>query len=67
MEHHETTFKREAKTDTKARHWFGTLNNPEKPFEEFVSDFKDITFATGQLEVGESGTPHYQFILQFKT
>jgi len=67
MENHETTFKRQAKGDTKARHWFGTLNNPELPFAEFVQQFANITFATGQLEQGEQGTQHYQFVLQFKT
>ncbi len=63
MENETTTFKRDAKSDTKARHWFGTLNNPDKPFKEFVDQFKDVTFATGQLEQGESGTQHYQFVI----
>lgn len=62
----ETTFRREAKRDTKARHWFGTLNNPTVGFEDYIGRFGDVVFATGQLEKGELGTLHYQFVIQFK-
>lgn len=47
------------------RDWVFTLNNPID-FELIdFSDEKDIRYAVYQLEMGESGTPHYQGYIEF--
>lgn len=57
---------------TQARTWIGTWNNPpqaddaettlRKLFERAKAEY-----CVGQLEKGEEGTPHLQFVMNFKT
>lgn len=54
----------------KSRNWLGTLNNPEgiDP-ETFLSDWyvkHKAVYVNGQVEVGEEGTRHIQYYLNFK-
>lgn len=44
--------------------WCFTLNNPQDhpPIED---NFKNVRYLEYQLEIGESGTPHYQGYVQF--
>ena len=44
------------------RSWMVTWNNPDATWDELVRKFEP-TFMTGQLERGESGTPHWQFFV----
>lgn len=51
----------------KARAWIATWNNPPLNGHEIISDLvqnEKVSFATGQLEKGELGTPHLQFYLE---
>jgi len=53
--------------------YLGTLNNPTNHYPDFdlaqyLESWKTkagAVFVTGQLEKGESGTPHVQFFVQF--
>lgn len=45
--------------------WFFTYNNPDEKFKDFLLDFYRVTDCVFQLEVGESGTPHYQGVVRF--
>jgi len=47
----------------KGRNWFGTLNNPDAWMP--VEDWQYLKCAVWQLEIGESGTVHYQMALGF--
>lgn len=53
-----------------ARAVIGTLNNPKgiEPdwFLERWSKQPGVVYVTGQLEKGESGTPHIQYYVQLK-
>lgn len=50
-----------------ARSYIGTLNNPEESLEVYFKRFMTkARFIVGQKEVGENGTPHYQFYVNFK-
>lgn len=49
------------------RHWCFTLNNPDGALDVDLQaryDTGDITYVTWQLEIGESGTVHYQGYLE---
>lgn len=51
----------------KVRAWIATWNNPPLNGSEIISDLVTegkITYATGQLEKGEQGTPHLQFYVE---
>lgn len=55
------------------QYWFATWNNPPASYRLDLSDQsdgywrdKDISYSRGQLEKGESGTIHWQFIVYFK-
>lgn len=45
---------------SRARNWFFTLNNPEFALDTIFEDNPAINYATWQLEIGESGTEHFQ-------
>lgn len=47
------------------RWWILTLNNPNETWEELVESLKP-DFMTGQLECGENGTPHFQFVIWYR-
>lgn len=52
-----------------ARTWCGTLNNPDNLEDsDLVAAFLPLGFKylVAQLEVGDSGTPHLQFYVEFK-
>lgn len=50
----------------RSKNWFFTWNNPKLTLDELYETHKPlITFIKGQLEKGESGTPHLQFIIIF--
>lgn len=52
----------------KARTWMVTWNNPTvETWEALVELAKPVKFMTGQLERGESGTDHWQFVLHFSS
>lgn len=42
-----------------ALNWAFTINNPEQELDH-LSSVPEISYAVWQLEIGESGTPHYQ-------
>lgn len=46
-----------------ARKFILTINNPDGLFDG--SDFPWLKYALWQLEMGESGTPHYQMVRAF--
>jgi len=48
----------------RSRNWFVTLNNPDAWLA--VWEFEHIAHAVWQLEMGASGTVHYQMFLNFK-
>lgn len=57
------------------KHFFGTLNFGEKQkhalenieeIEDFFLTCPDFTAFAGQLEAGDEGTPHFQFVLDTK-
>ena len=55
-------------TSGRSRHWIGTLNNPTITVEELSAKCKAagaISFA-GQYEMGEQGTKHIQWYVNFK-
>lgn len=45
----------------RARHWILTWNNPKISLEELAAQARDagVSAFAGQLEAGESGTPHF--------
>jgi len=45
--------------------WFFTYNNPNEKFKDFLLNCYRVTDCVFQLEVGASGTPHYQGIIRF--
>jgi len=47
------------------RWWIFTLNNPDDDWEHLVTGLQ-AEFMTGQLEMGEKATPHYQFVAWFR-
>lgn len=49
----------------KGRWWFGTWNNPRADWKGIIDSF-GATYACAQLEQGEKGTNHIQFVLYFK-
>lgn len=55
-------------TKTLSRWWILTLNNPEVVPEELWqrSQMCHASFMAGQLEQGQSGTPHFQFVFHCK-
>lgn len=50
--------------DMKSRNWVLTVNNPG-PWSE-IEFPTNVAYCVGQLELGESGTPHWQLVLKFK-
>lgn len=48
----------------KSKWWFFTWNNPRGDWKQIIKDFSP-TYACGQLEQGEQGTTHIQFVLYF--
>lgn len=51
---------------TRGKNFTGTMNNPKVTLEEFMSILKAVpncTAARCQLEKGESGTPHFQWMV----
>lgn len=60
------TRKPSTNTTQRASIWIGTWNNPPMPAEDTLSSIHRMLTAShtkGQLEKGESGTPHLQFII----
>lgn len=47
------------------QYWFGTYNNPPEDWKKTLESFA-ADYSIGQLEKGENGTPHIQFLLYFK-
>jgi len=45
-------------------HWVFTVNNPETLLDFALDDL--VRYAVYQLEVGDSGTPHFQGYIEFK-
>ena len=52
-------------SDKRARTWLCTLNNPSITLEE-VHRRTEAAYTVGQLEQGANGTPHLQFVQNFK-
>ena len=52
-------------SDKRARTWLCTLNNPSITLEE-VHRITEAVYTVGQLEQGANGTPHLQFVQNFK-
>ena len=52
-------------TDKKVRTWLCTLNNPSITLEE-VHRRTEAAYTVGQMEQGDNGTPHLQFVQNFK-
>lgn len=53
-----------------SRNFTGTMNNPTMTLQEFLTVLKNIPHATAarvQLERGENGTPHFQWVLCLST
>ncbi len=50
----------------RVRHWCLTVNNPSNDDRVLFNDYTDVRYAIWQLEVGDSGTPHYQAYVEFK-
>lgn len=49
--------------------WLGTYNNPKVDTKEYLAKWFNVakaTYVCGQLEMGDEGTPHIQFYLNFK-
>lgn len=49
-----------------SRTWFATLNNPGEDSQQLLESLvskKKATWTLGQLEQGQEGTPHLQFML----
>lgn len=54
-------------SDIKGTTWSVTINNPEAPDEEAIALARQKGWMIeGQLEKGESGTPHYQLLVKTK-
>ncbi len=51
-------------TDTKARYWILTINNPK---DHSLSQGDNESIALWQLKEGEEGTPHIQATVCFNT
>lgn len=52
------------------QYWFATWNNPTQPYDldlkvDAYWSSKKVAYARGQLEKGENGTVHWQFIVYF--
>lgn len=53
----------------RSRGWLCTLNNPDVDPETFLSDWfvkHKAVYVNGQVELGQEGTRHIQYYLQFK-
>lgn len=56
-------------SNRRLRHWVFTINNPRMSYRELIDTFVLMTsfrYVCFQLEVGDSGTPHYQGMVQFQ-
>jgi len=53
--------------ESKAKNWVFTVNNPEELAVLTPEAWPSVQFCCWQKEVGESGTPHFQGFVQFKT
>ncbi len=51
--------------DLRKRHWFLTWNNPPEGGKEILLSLRSYRFAF-QMEIGTSGTPHWQGVFSFK-
>ena len=49
----------------KSRNWLLTVNNPQQEWSQ-ISFPETVAYCVGQLESGESGTPHWQLLIKFK-
>lgn len=52
------------------RNYLMTLNNPKENVQDYlqlIHEKSKAVYTCGQLEQGESGTPHIQFFMNFKT
>ena len=64
--------KKAEKVNSRVRCWVGTWNNPkmtDKEFEEFLNNqyvTDTLLYAIFQREVGEQGTVHFQFFVNYK-
>lgn len=53
----------------KSCNWFGTHNNPEMPTDEWLRTLKEqkgVRYVLGQLEQGQEGTRHIQFVINLE-
>lgn len=54
----------------RSRSWLCTLNNHEDEYEQLQDRLRDLgdrlLYACGQGERGEQGTPHLQFMVEFR-
>lgn len=48
------------------RNWICTINNPEDLDLERLYNPDTMNYLGGQLEMGEKGTPHFQFFINYK-
>lgn len=49
----------------KSRNWVLTVNNPDQVWAD-IQFPSTVVYCVGQLELGESGTPHWQLLIKFK-
>lgn len=52
-----------------SRHWLVTVNNPTEEIHSYLRrlyDTEKVSYIIGQMEEGESGTPHIQYCVTFK-
>lgn len=51
---------------TRSRTWFVTWNHPDTHLTQLTQQIEGLEQWAGQLERGESGTEHLQFVIRFK-
>lgn len=56
----------EGDRSTRSRSWFVTWNHPDTPLTQLTQQIEGLDQWVGQVERGESGTEHLQFVMRFK-